>query len=94
MTVEIEVVHALAGEQSIVTLRLPDGSTIADALAASGLLENRPELGAACKVGVWGRVAPRTQVLRDGDRVEVYRPLTADPKLARRKKAEGERKRC
>jgi putative ubiquitin-RnfH superfamily antitoxin RatB of RatAB toxin-antitoxin module len=93
MTLEIEVVYALAGEQSIVRLHLPDGSTVADALASSGLLESRPELGAACKVGVWGRVAPRTQMLKDGDRVEVYRPLTADPKLARRRKAEGERKR-
>jgi putative ubiquitin-RnfH superfamily antitoxin RatB of RatAB toxin-antitoxin module len=92
MTVEVEVVYALAGEQTIAAVRLPDGATVADALAASGVFAKRPGLdAAACKVGIWGKVVPRTQVLRDRDRVEIYRPVVADPKALRREKARRQR---
>lgn len=59
---------------------LPAGSRVADALAACGLE------AAGLTVGVWGRKAPLTQLLRDRDRVEVYRGLVADPKVARRER--------
>lgn len=62
-------------------LRLPAGSCLADALAASGW-DVPPDM----PCGIWGQVAARASLLRDGDRVECYRPLTADPKTARRER--------
>ncbi|NMM75289.1 RnfH family protein [Rhodococcus sp. SRB_17] len=66
---------------------LPQGATVADALAASGLADTAPELFVPVPLcGVWGRVVDPAQVLRDQDRVELYRPLTVDPKVARRER--------
>ncbi len=82
----IEVVYALPQQQQRVLLDLAPGSTVLDAIQASGLLQRLPqiELGRA---GVWGRpVGPETR-LRDLDRVEIYRPLIADPKVVRRERA-------
>lgn len=68
-------------------LDLPLGSTVAHALASSDLLTQFPELDLDhADVGVWGRKADRDQLLRVGDRVEVYRPLRVDPKVARRER--------
>lgn len=68
-------------------LRLPAGSSVADAVAASGLRAEFPGLDFdALGVGVWGRKAGPRQPLRDRDRVEVYRPLQVDPKVARRER--------
>jgi putative ubiquitin-RnfH superfamily antitoxin RatB of RatAB toxin-antitoxin module len=61
-------------------LQLPAGSTVADALAASGVEASD------LTIGVWGRKAAATQALRDRDRVEIYRPLQVDPKVARRER--------
>lgn len=66
-----------------VALTLPAGSTAGQALAASGLLVEFPELAQA-PMGVWGRACTAETVLRDLDRVELYRGLTVDPKEARR----------
>jgi uncharacterized protein len=94
MTIRVEVVYALPLSQTVITLELEPGARVEDALAASDVFRRHPELEAAhCPVGIWGRVVERTQVLRDRDRIEVYRPLTADPKQVRRKRAEQERKR-
>ncbi len=66
-------------------LSLPAGATLADAIRASGLLERHPELNLAqAKLGIWGRLQTPETVLRERDRVEVYRPLQVDPKEARR----------
>ena len=87
----IEVVYALAQKQERMALELAPGSTVRDAIQASGLLRRMPLLDLE-HVGVWGRaVAPET-VLRDRDRVEIYRPLLADPKEIRRKRAARHRK--
>lgn len=68
-------------------LTLPAGATVIDALRASGLPAVFPALDpGACDLGVWGSKATPGQLLRDGDRVEVYRPLQVDPKLARRER--------
>ena len=68
-------------------LELAPGATMLQALQASGLVGAFPELDLReAGVGVWGRKARLEQVLRDGDRVEVYRPLQVDPKLARRER--------
>jgi len=76
----ITVVHAPAPRQAQEwALRLEEGATVQAALQASGL-------AGAQAVGVWGKRVALDQVLADGDRVEVYRPLQVDPKLARRER--------
>lgn len=86
----IEVVVSYSPAARVVheePLALPAGATLAQALAASGLAASFPALDLAqAPVGIWGRKAPREQVLRAGDRVEVYRPLRVDPKVARRER--------
>ena len=71
-----------------VALQLPAGSTVRDALAAAALLSTWTEdlHAASAAVGVWGRKVPLDHLLREGDRVELWRPLRVDPKLARRER--------
>jgi putative ubiquitin-RnfH superfamily antitoxin RatB of RatAB toxin-antitoxin module len=83
--VEVEVVYCAApGLVDCRPLTLPAGSTAADALRASGLAARHGLDAASIELGVWSRVCPPDTVLRDRDRVELYRPLTVDPKEARR----------
>jgi putative ubiquitin-RnfH superfamily antitoxin RatB of RatAB toxin-antitoxin module len=94
MTIQVEVVYALPGEQTVIPLALAPGACVQDALDAAGIFDRHPQLDArGCVVGIWGRVVDRSQALREGDRVEVYRPLQADPKQVRRARAAQERKR-
>ena len=79
---------ASAGRAFEVTLELPAPATALDAIRASGLFERHPELGLGEPlIGIWGRACVPETVLADGDRVEVYRPLTMDPNEARRLRA-------
>jgi putative ubiquitin-RnfH superfamily antitoxin RatB of RatAB toxin-antitoxin module len=74
------------------SLSLPAGATVHDALRASGLLERHPDIDLASqKVGVWGKVRALDSPLREGDRVEVYRGLKVDPKEARRQRYQRHR---
>ncbi|MDW8468855.1 MAG: RnfH family protein [Burkholderiales bacterium] len=83
----VEVVWALAERQDLVTLELEPGATAAEALAASGLLERHGLRAASVALGRAGvRISPES-VLADGDRVEILRPLAADPAAARRRRA-------
>lgn len=86
---KIEVIYALPERQELVTLDLPEGSTAQQAVEASGLLQKYPdiELGGRNKMGVFAKLVKADAVLRDRDRVEIYRPLIADPKEVRRQKA-------
>ena len=77
----VEVVFARAGEQKIVILRIPAGASAGDAVAASGL-----DAGAS-RLGIGGREVPPGEILHEGDRVEILRPLALDPKEARRRRA-------
>ncbi len=66
-------------------LSLPAGATLADAIRASGVLDRHPDLDLTqAKIGIWGRVQAPDTMLRERDRVEVYRALQVDPKEARR----------
>lgn len=85
--IEIEVVYALPGAEDAVTVRLAAGATVRDAVQASGLLERHAEIGPAFQCGIFGRRAAPQARLAAGDRVEIYRPLAADPKEARRRRA-------
>jgi uncharacterized protein len=77
-------------EQVSVTLTAP--ATVADALRASGLLERHPEIEPGRHdIGVWGKLRAPADALRDGDRVELYRPLKVDPKEARRQRQRSQR---
>lgn len=68
-------------------VELPAGSTVADAIAASPMRGEFPQVDpAVLTVGVWGRKATASQVLRERDRIEIYRPLKVDPKVARRER--------
>jgi hypothetical protein len=84
----VSVVYSPAAREVLeINLQLPPGASVRAALQASGLAEQCPELDLGhASVGVWGRKAGLEQVLRDLDRVEVYRPLRVDPKVARRER--------
>ena len=86
----VEVALALPGRQTVRSVRLPAGSTAEDAVAASGLAEEFRSLGAG-RIGIYGKAVPAKTLLRDGDRVEIYRPLQADPKDLRRLRAAKKR---
>lgn len=88
-TLHIEVAHAWPGGVFLRELLLDPGATVATALAACGLRQERPDFDLErAAVGIHGRKVARAQVLRDGDRIEVYRPLSIDPMQARRQRAE------
>jgi putative ubiquitin-RnfH superfamily antitoxin RatB of RatAB toxin-antitoxin module len=92
--VHVTVVCCAPGREDLTEVTLPAGATVADAIRASGVLGRRPEMAAAAPdVGIWGRACALAQRLEDGDRVELYRPLTVDPKEARRVRAEVRRRR-
>lgn len=84
-----EVVYARPDVQAAESVELPAGATVLDAIRASGLLARFPEidLGRAA-VGIFGAPVRLGDPVEDGDRVEIYRPLVADPKAARRKRAD------
>ena len=83
----IEIVYAQPQCSLVKSLDLPAGATIAEALSL--VASDQDFLGvdlAGCAVGIFGKVARRDQQLMDGDRIEIYRPLVEEPKLARRKR--------
>ena len=89
----VEVAYATADEQAVVALTLPVGSTVGEAVARSGLLARFPQIDLARdRVGVFGVFAGLDDPLDDGARVEIYRPLVANPKDARRRRAAAQRK--
>lgn len=87
-SIDVEVVYALADAQDLARLSLPEGSTAMQAIEASGLLVKHPEIDMKKnKIGVFAKLAKADTVLRDRDRVEIYRPLIADPKEVRKQRA-------
>lgn len=85
----VEVVYALPDQQPLLQVRLAEGSTVEDAIRASGVLEDFPGIDLARnKVGIFSKLVKLDEKVRDKDRVEIYRPLIADPKEVRRKRAE------
>ena len=86
--IHVEVVFALPEHQQLVSLSLDSGSTVNDAILSSRMSEHFPAQDlSTLEVGIWGRAVARDQVLADGDRVELYRPLQIDPREARRQLA-------
>jgi hypothetical protein len=86
---QVEVVYALPDLQPLLHVRLAEGATVEDAIRASGVLDAHPEIDLARnKVGIFSKLVKLDEPVRDRDRVEIYRPLIADPKEVRRKRAE------
>jgi uncharacterized protein len=94
MSLTVEVAYAGPEAQLLVRVTLPDGATTGDAIRAAGVAARLPgvEIGER-NVGIWSRVCGLVAPLRDGDRVEIYRPLVVDPKEARRVRADVRRRR-
>ena len=89
-SINVEVAYALPGKQIIRAVNVDGGTTIGAAIVQSGIMIDFPELDnelETSKVGIFGKASTMTTVLADGDRVEIYRPLIADPKEVRRKRA-------
>ncbi len=88
-TILIELVYPLPNEQTLFTVYVNEGATVEQAIEQSGILKRYPQIDLAqTKVGIFSKVCKLTDELREGDRIEIYRPLIADPKEMRRKKAE------
>ena len=87
--IKVEVVYALPNEQALVRLDVPVGTTVQQAVMLSQLPEKFPDIsvGGQSKVGIFGRLTKPDTCLRAGDRVEIYRPLLADPKEVRKRRA-------
>lgn len=85
---KVQVCYALPGECFVADLALPAGATLAQAVRESGVLLRYPDIDPTTqKIGIFGKARPADTALRDGDRVEIYRPLQADPKETRRRRA-------
>ncbi|MGH8035235.1 MAG: RnfH family protein [Lysobacterales bacterium] len=92
LRIAVEVAYATPQRQRIVKLHVPVGTTAGQAIEASGLRAQFPAIEPCPEVGIFSRKVPLGEPLREGDRVEIYRPLLADPKEARRERASGEKK--
>jgi uncharacterized protein len=88
--INVEVSYALPHRHELVKLVLPVGATAGDAVKASGLLAKYPDIDpdGANKIGIYAKLVKLDTELRERDRVEIYRPLIADPKAVRKKRAE------
>lgn len=87
---KVEVAYALPERQQILVLEVEDGCTVFEAAQRSGIAERFPELDlASADMGIFGHTVanPKTATLKEGDRVEIYRPLVADPKEVRKARA-------
>lgn len=91
-TIHVEVVYALAQRQLIVSLEVPAGTTVREAALLSGLDSHFEGLDIAARpLGVFGNPVDPQRIAREGDRIELYRPLLADPKEVRRRRAAAQR---
>ena len=94
-TLRVEVAYARPEEQVVIPVEAPEGATVEQVIVLSRIQERFPDINPqTAKVGVFGKLAKPSAVVRAGDRVEIYRPLLADPKEVRKKRAaEGKRMR-
>ncbi len=86
--IRVQVCYALPQDCFSADLSLPEGATLLQAVRESGVLQRHPEIDLNTqKLGIFGKIKPADTLLRDGDRVEIYRPLQADPMETRRRRA-------
>ncbi len=86
--IHVEIAYAEPQHQAIIPMDVPSGTTVMEAVRHSGIVDEFPQLDVdKCKLGIFGKLGQPEQLLKNGDRVELYRPLIADPKEVRRKLA-------
>lgn len=86
--INVEVAYALPEKQVILPLQVMPGTTLEEAIHLSEILKQFPQINLEeSKFGIFGKLAKKDTVLHDGDRVEIYRPLIADPKAVRKQRA-------
>ncbi|MEE9310321.1 MAG: RnfH family protein [Cocleimonas sp.] len=92
-TIQVEIVYGLADEQALLSVDVPENTTIKDVIIASKIIEHFPQIDIeTVKVGLFGKLTKMDQTVRERDRIEIYRPLIADPKEVRKRRAaEGKR---
>jgi uncharacterized protein len=91
--ITVEVAYALPDEQTILEIEVPADCQVEDAIKRSGILERYPQIDLSTdKVGIFGKMCKLNATLKNKDRIEIYRPLIADPKESRRQKAEMAKK--
>lgn len=87
--VTVEVAYATPEKQLILTVQVPQGTTVAQCIERSGIEQHFADIDLnQQKVGIWNKAAKLDAAPRDGDRIEIYRPLIADPKAVRKRRAE------
>lgn len=87
--VVVEVAYALPNQQSLLTITVDSNSSVEQVVMQSGILQQYPQIDLTQqKVGIWSRPVKLSDSVKDGDRIEIYRPLIADPKDLRRRRAE------
>ncbi|MES2071664.1 MAG: RnfH family protein [Pseudomonadota bacterium] len=90
--IKVQVCYSTPEQVTLLELQVAADATPAQAVAQSGILQKHPEIDLAVnKLGVFGKLKPADWRLHDGDRVEIYRPLIADPKEARRRRAQKQK---
>jgi putative ubiquitin-RnfH superfamily antitoxin RatB of RatAB toxin-antitoxin module len=84
----VEVTYALEKKQTLLELKVSEGTTLKQAVELSGIIDTYPQIDLTKdKTGIFGKIAKLDTVLREKDRVEIYRPLIADPKQVRKERA-------
>jgi putative ubiquitin-RnfH superfamily antitoxin RatB of RatAB toxin-antitoxin module len=92
--IRVEIAYALRDRQSLITVEMEEGGTVAEAIRRSGVLTEFPEIDLRrAQLGIFGQRVSLEAPVRDGDRVEIYRPLIADPKDARRERVQQAQRR-
>jgi len=93
-TLGVEVVYARPERQRVIAVKVAAGTSVADAVRQSGILHEFPEIDLArAKLGIFSRRVAAEATVHDGDRIEIYRPLIADPKSVRRERARSRKQR-
>lgn len=86
---QVQVCYAKPEIQLLRDVSVPPGTTLQAAIVQSGILDDMPEIDlSTCRVGIYAKLKTLEAILRDGDRIEIYRPLIADPKESRRRRAD------
>jgi putative ubiquitin-RnfH superfamily antitoxin RatB of RatAB toxin-antitoxin module len=87
--ISLEVVYGTPEKQALLEVVVEQGTTVEQAILASGIVKRFPDINLdILKVGIWNRTCKLTDLPKKGDRIEIYSPLIADPKEARRRRAE------
>lgn len=86
--IEIQLTYALPSKQTLLSISVPNDTTVEQAIELSGILQTHNDIDLTQnKVGIWYKATKLSTVLKEGDRIEIYRPMTADPKEVRKLRA-------